>query len=81
MIILISPVKYQHYLTLLGYSDKSFYVYDSFYQRNKNDYQFTKDDNGDLPGNRNIENENLIIMWDKGGMFGLYKNYGLECYK
>ena len=28
-----------------------------------------------------VDYETLINMWNNGGMFGLYKNYGIVCFK
>jgi len=80
IILLIGIGKYQHYITLLGYNDKYFFIYDSIYKTDVNDKKYTVDDNSKMPGNRNILYNELMKLWNNGGMYGLYKNYGIECY-
>ena len=62
-------------------SKKEFYIYDSVLTKDSKIPNLTLDLNGSLPGNRNIDYETLINMWNNGGMFGLYKNYGIVCFK
>jgi len=81
VIILIGLGGYPHYITLLGYNSDSFFVYDSVLAADPENKLFTKDQNGSLPGNRNIKYSELVKLWEKGGMYGLYKNYGIECFK
>ncbi|OHD10125.1 MAG: hypothetical protein A2Y34_01720 [Spirochaetes bacterium GWC1_27_15] len=81
IIILVEYSKFQHYMTILGYNKKEFYIYDSVLTKDSKIPNLTLDLNGSLPGNRNIDYETLINMWNNGGMFGLYKNYGIVCFK
>jgi uncharacterized protein YvpB len=62
LIILSVKADGPHYITLLGYDEDEFYVYDSFYNRDPSK-QFTDDDNGILPGNRSISNTVLLERW------------------
>jgi hypothetical protein len=77
VIILGQIKKYQHYITLFGFNDreKTFYVYDSFFDKGEDG--LTKDANGDLPGNRNLSFEELLNFWRGGGMYGLYNWYAI----
>jgi hypothetical protein len=56
-----------HFIVILGYNENSFYIYDSWHTR---DYTkpglYTVDDNGPLPGNRTLSNQQLLEFW--GGM-------------
>lgn len=75
IILLGEQEGYQHYLTLFGFKNDDFYIYDSLHE--KGQAGLTKDENGDLPGNRNLSSEELIKFWEKGGMYGLYEWYAI----
>jgi hypothetical protein len=64
LIILSVKANGPHYITLLGYNENEFYVYDSFYNRDPSK-EFTDDDNGVLPGNRSISNDTLLERWSQ----------------
>jgi len=64
-----------HYVTLVGYDQQSFDVYDSI--ETKGEGNMTVDKNGQAPGNATWTDENLLDMWNSGGVFGLYKNYAI----
>jgi hypothetical protein len=68
---------YLHYITILGYSETEFYIYDSLAPRSPNDSKYTKDLNGDNPGNKSIEALELIKIWDAGNILNYPKNYNL----
>lgn len=76
-IILGQQENYEHYITLFGFDVKEdvFYVYDPLFEKEKEG--FTKDDNGELPGNRIFSSEELLSFWHGGGMYGLYKWYAI----
>jgi hypothetical protein len=80
VIILVAYGKFQHYMVLLGYDDENFYVYDPVLKTEKNNPMMTVDLNAEKPGNRNMRFKELIDMWNKGGMYGLYKNYAISCH-
>lgn len=69
---------YQHYITLLGYGDDEFYVYDSLHTKGVDG--LTVDSNGSTVGNRSLSNEELLDFWSKGGMYGFYEDYVMFVY-
>lgn len=77
IIILGQINNFEHYLTIFGFSgrDNEFFVYDSILNKGKDG--LTKDQNGSMPGNRNLTAEELLNFWRKGGMYGLYKWYAI----
>ena len=81
IIVLVKYGKGQHYMTLLGYDNNSFYVYDSILKTDPNNEELTEDLNSDFPGNRNITYDSFLKIWDNGGMYGFYRNYAIICSK
>lgn len=77
VILLVKMYGYQHYVVLLGFDSNTndFFVYDPVYTRGEDGY--TVDDNGNLPGNRNINWDVLREQWDEGGVFGFFEWYAL----
>jgi hypothetical protein len=67
---------YLHYITILGYDENNFFVYDSLVARD-GDSKFTVDQNGSQPGNKSIPAKELIKMWDDGNILNYPKNYNL----
>lgn len=76
IIILSVKANWPHYITLLGYNEDEFYIYDSFYNRDPSK-KFTDDDNGMLPGNRSISNDTLLERWSQWWMYGIYNYYAM----
>lgn len=70
--LLIKKEDFQHYITLFGFNSQKdeFYIYDSLMERLEGG--LTKDENGDLPGNKTISTKKLLEMWSGGGMLGKY---------
>lgn len=77
IIVLGQQENYEHYITLLGFDKAAdeFYVYDSLFE--KKEEGFTKDENGELPGNRTLSSELLLKFWRGGGMYGVYEWYAI----
>ncbi len=75
IILLIRKNRLLHYVTLLGYKEKTFDVYDSL--ETKGPDGLTVDNNSSLPGNTTWTNDQLLSMWNQGGLFGLYRNYAI----
>lgn len=65
----------QHYITVYGYTEKAFHVYDPAYEPAGD--RSTLDDNGSLPGNRILTDDELLSFWSQGGVLGLYEWYAL----
>lgn len=81
VILLTYMYGYQHYITLLGYdaAKEELFVYDPVFTRG--DVDMTVDENGELPGNRNISNTQLLSDWSNGGIVGFYSWYLLTTAK
>ena len=77
IIILGERDGYEHYLTIFGYNklDDEFYIYDSLFDSAGSG--LTIDENGDLPGNRNLNSEALLAFWSGSGMYGFYTWYAI----
>jgi hypothetical protein len=68
---------YLHYITVLGYSETEFYIYDSLAPRSPNDSKYTIDLNGSNPGNKSLPTSDLIKTWNEGNILNYPKNYNL----
>jgi len=79
VIILGERDKYEHYLTILGFNaDKDeYYIYDSLQAASLDQQGMTTDENGRNPGNATLNSSELLDFWRGGGMYGLWKWYGL----
>lgn len=77
IILLIGVGKYQHYITLLGYDQKGFIIYDSLLKASPQNKIYTVDLNGALPGNNRLGYKELLNSWSMGGMYGFYEYYGI----
>lgn len=79
IIILGERDNYEHYITLLGFdSDKDqYYIYDSLQASSSEQKTMTTDENAFLPGNKTIKSGELLDFWRGGGMYGLWKWYGV----
>jgi len=67
-----------HYITLLGYRNDDFYVYDSWHTRNPlKSGSYTYDDNGMLPGNLTLSEEELLQFWEGSEKFLFFAWYAL----
>ncbi len=78
IIILGGINQYQHYITIFGYTNDTFFIYDSLLKKdiNKNG-NFTIDENNDLPGNKNLTKTELLNFWKNGGKFLFFNWYAL----
>jgi hypothetical protein len=70
-----SPWYYLHYITLLGYNESEFLVYDSLAPKNPKYPRFTVDLNDEQIGNKSIKYSELIQMLNQGNIFNYPKNY------
>ncbi|MEK7523720.1 MAG: hypothetical protein AAB588_01690 [Patescibacteria group bacterium] len=79
IIMLGEQDNYQHYLTLLGFNAAAdeYYVYNSLQTVLSEDRNMTTDKNGSFPGNTTLNSDELLAFWSRGGMYGLWKWYGL----
>jgi hypothetical protein len=63
-----SPWYYLHYISVIGYDEQNFFIYDSLIKG---------DNNGDKTGNISIPKDKLIDMWNSGNILQYPKNYHL----
>ncbi len=79
IIILGERDGYEHYMTLLGFNStkNEFYLYDSLQTASTDEIGMTTDENGHMPGNITLNTQEIFDFWAGGGMYGLWKWYGL----
>lgn len=79
IIILGERKSYEHYLTIFGFNANTdeYYLYDSLQAASPNEPDITTDKNGSFPGNATFNSKELLNFWRDGGMYGLWKWYGL----
>ncbi len=79
VIILGERDNYEHYLTILGFNAKNdeYYIYDSLKTASPEQQDVTTDENNSIPGNVTLNSRELLDFWRGGGMYGLWKWYGL----
>ncbi|MBI4234945.1 hypothetical protein HY604_01450 [Candidatus Peregrinibacteria bacterium] len=79
LIILGERDNYEHYITLLGFNTAAdeYYIYDSLQKASLYQEAMTTDGNGSFPGNATLKSNELLDFWRGGGMYGLWKWYGL----
>lgn len=79
IIILGERDKYEHYMTIFGFNADvdQYYMYDSLQVQSPEQKNFTIDENGAFPGNKTMTTQELLDFWRGGGMYGLWKWYGL----
>lgn len=68
----------QHFITVLGYDlpTGTFLVYDPLLDAG--DTGMTVDNNGDLPGNNTMSEQELLAFWNAGGIKGFFRGYLLS---
>jgi len=79
IILLIKKEDFQHYITLFGFDSEKdeFFIYDSLMERLEGG--LTKDENGDLPGNKTITAVKLLDAWSGGELEGKYHWLAIVC--
>ena len=68
---------YRHFITLLGFSQDKFFIYDSLVPRDEGSPELTIDENGGELGNRSYSYDELLKIWNEGVLFGNFNNYAL----
>ena len=79
IIMLIKINHVQHYVTVLGYDEHGFMLYDSLQKKNIENGRKTFIDEGCLVGNRYYSHEELIDLWNNGGYKIFFKNWAIVC--
>ena len=80
VIILVRVANIQHYVTVLGYDRNGFMLYDSDQERQEDNPRRSIVDKEDLAGNRYYTNDELIRIWNNGGMGIFFRNWAVVCY-
>ena len=81
VILLIKIHHILHYITVVGYNEKGFMLYDSMQNKLKENQRKTVIDKDCVTGNRFYTNEELIGLWNDGGYKIFFKNWAIVCYK
>ena len=81
VILLIKIHHILHYITVVGYNENGFMIYDSMQEKDINNPRKTIVDNGCLSGNRFYSYDELIKLWNDGGYKIFFKNWAVVCYK
>ena len=81
VILLIKIHHVLHYITIIGYNENGFMIYDSMQEKAINNPRKTIVDNECLTGNRFYSYDELIKLWNDGGYRIFFKNWAVICYK
>jgi predicted double-glycine peptidase len=73
VVLIESERGHQHYVLLVGFSEKTLYFYDPNIAATAATPDRTKDLNGPLPGNHSLSEAQFLTLWGQGGLIGLYK--------
>ncbi|MBO7640000.1 MAG: C39 family peptidase [Treponema sp.] len=68
-----------HYVTLLGYNEGGFMLYDSMQEKSYDDQRKTIVDEKCTAGNRYYTYEEFIELWNDGGYKIFFKNWAVVC--
>ena len=79
VILLVKVHHVQHFLTVLGYNEQGFFLYDSMQDKSPGNPRKTRVDSEVLSGNRFYANAELLGLWDSAGAGPFYRNWAVEC--
>lgn len=79
VILLIKVHHVLHYVTVLGYNEKGFMLYDSMQDKLAGNPRKTKIDELCDSGNRFYTNAELINLWNDGGYKIFFRNWAIVC--
>lgn len=79
IILLIKIHHILHYVTVLGYDENGFMLYDSMQEKNPENQRKTIIDENAIAGNRYYTNMELINLWNDGGYKIFFKNWAIVC--
>ncbi|MCR5606518.1 MAG: C39 family peptidase [Treponema sp.] len=68
-----------HYVTVLGYDENGFMLYDSMQEKNPENQRKTIIDNNCLEGNRYYSYKEFIQLWNEGGYKIFFRNWAIVC--
>ena len=79
VIVLIKIQHIQHYVTILGYDENGFMLYDSLQEKSSENTRKTVTDKKCRSGNRYYPYEEFIDLWDAGGYKIFFRNWAAVC--
>ena len=79
IVVLIKIKHVLHYVTILGYDEKGFMLYDSMQEKSPENQRKTIVDKNCLEGNRYYFYEEFINLWNNGGYKIFFKNWAIVC--
>lgn len=79
VVLLIKIHHVLHYVTVLGYDENGFMLYDSMQEKNPENQRKTIIDENAIAGNRYYTNMELINLWNDGGYKIFFKNWAIVC--
>ena len=80
VILLIKLEGVQHYITVIGYDELGFMIYDSAQERSEEDGRLTIIDREEYAGNRYFINAELMRLWSQGGIAFFFRHWAVVCY-
>ena len=81
VILLIKQHGILHYVTVLGYDENGFMLYDSMQEKSTDDPICTIRDEKATNGNRYFTYQDLLDQWNKGGVKFAFRNWCVVCKK
>lgn len=79
VILLIKAHGVLHYVTVLGYDKEGFMLYDSMQEKSLENSRFTIKDERASVGNTWLSTEELVSLWNKGGVKFAFRNWCIVC--
>lgn len=68
-----------HYVTILGYDENGFMLYDSIQEKDSENLRKTIIDNNCIEGNRYYTYDEFLQLWNDGGYKLFFKNWAIVC--
>jgi len=79
VILLIEIHHIKHYVTVLGYDQDGFMLYDSNQEKLESNPRMTIDDNPMKEGNRYYSTQDLLSVWRDGGYKIFFQYWAISC--
>lgn len=79
VILLVNLHGVLHYVTLVGYDENGFMLYDSMQEKLQENLRFTIRDEKARSGNRWLSDAELISLWNAGGVKFAFRNWCIVC--
>ena len=79
VILLVKLHGVQHYVTVLGFDENGFMLYDSMQEKSAENPRYTIRDKNASVGNTYLSDSELLSLWNKGGVKFAFKNWCVVC--